>query len=59
MMVRQNAAARRCEIWIGCRERDTYAGNEEYRETVAGTARWDGAYASFWRAASRACKALR
>ncbi|MBS7225700.1 MAG: hypothetical protein KH050_10265 [Clostridiaceae bacterium] len=34
MMVRQNAAARRCEIWIGCRERDTYAGNEEYRETV-------------------------
>ena len=44
MMVRQNAAARRCEIWIGCRERDTYAGNEEYRETVR---------------RSRACKALR
>lgn len=34
MMVRQNAAARRCEIWIGYSERNTYARNGEYRETV-------------------------
>lgn len=34
MTVKTNAAARRCEIWIGYGERNTYAASEEYRETV-------------------------